>query len=159
MPRIIAAMSRFCSGLTLCVVTEAVVLVFFLFLLRRSFAAYYIAGYFSIGCWVSQLSHDHSSFPYHLMGFLMSTPFLYLFLFHLPLPPRPPRPPLPQPPLPSNRLRLLPLLPIPSEFTCRLCPYLSDDVWIAGKRCDITVDKYLEIVLNIAMWLYLQILT
>ena len=105
------------------------------------------------------MSSDHSSFPYHLVGSLMSTPFSILFLFPLLSPTRPPRPPLLQPPLPSNRPPMSPITNLPDDLTCRLCPYLPDDGWVAGKRRDITVDRYLEAVLNIALWIYLQMLT
>ena len=93
-PLIILATSRFCLGLTYFVVTEAVVLVVFLFLLRRLFTPCSLAGSVSIRCWVSQLSLIHYSFPYHLVGSLMLTPFPLWILFSLSLSPRPPRPPL-----------------------------------------------------------------
>ena len=121
-PLIIAETSRLCEGLALFVATEAVVLVVFFFLLRHSFTACSLAGSFSIICWILQLSRDHSSFPYHMVGSLMSTPFSLWFLFPLPNPPWPPRIPLTRPPLPSNLPHLPPLLPLPDELTCRLHP-------------------------------------
>ena len=145
-PLIIAATSQFCLGLTSFVVTERVVLVVFLLLLRRSFTACYLSGSFSIRCWLLQMSCYHSYFPYNLVGFLMSNPISLWFIFPFPCPPRPPRPPIPRPPLPSNRTPLPLIPPIPDDLTCCLCPYLPYDGWVAGKRRDITVDKYVEAV-------------
>ena len=138
---------------TLFVVTEAVVLVVFLFLLLRSFTTCYIAGSFSIRCWLLQLSHDHYSFPYHLLGSFMSTPCSLWFLFPLPLPPQPPPPTLPRPLPPSNWPPMPPLSPIPDELTCPLRLYPPGDVCIDWKKCDITADKYVEDVSKLAMWL------
>ena len=70
-PLMITATSRFCSGLTLFVVTEAVVLVVSFFLLCHSFNACSLAGSFSIRWWLSYLSCNHSSLPYHLVGSLI----------------------------------------------------------------------------------------
>ena len=158
-PLIIAATSRFCSVLTLFVVNEAVLLVVFLFLLHRSFTVCYLYVSFSIRCWVLQVSHNHSSFPYHLLGLLMSTLFSPWFLFTLPRPPWPPIPPLPRSSLPSNWPLLSPLPPLTAYFTCRLRPYIPDDVWVAGERRNITIDKYVEAVSKISLWLDMQILT
>ena len=77
---IFAAMSRFCWVLTLLVVTKAVVLVVFLFLLRHWFTVSSLAGYFSIHCWVLQPILDNLYFSYHLVGLLISTPFYFLCL-------------------------------------------------------------------------------
>ena len=158
-PLIIVATSCFCLGLTSLVVTESLVLVVLIFLLLHSFNACSVAEYFSIYSWVSQLSRDHSSLPYYLVVFPMSTPFSIWFIFPLPLPPRPPQSPLPRPPLPSNWPPLPPLPPLPYELTCRLRPYLPGYGWVAGKRSDIIGDKYVEAVSKIALWLDLQILT
>ena len=61
-PLIIAAKSWFCSGLSLIVVTEAVVLVVLLFLLRCSFTTCALSGSLIVRCWLLQLSRDHFSF-------------------------------------------------------------------------------------------------
>ena len=45
------------------------------------------------------------------------------------------------------------------SFTCRLCLYLPDDVWVSGKIRDITVDSYVESVSDLALWPDLQMLT
>ena len=52
MPLIIAATSQFCLGLTSSVVTETVVLVVFLVLIRHSFTTCSLAGSFIILCLV-----------------------------------------------------------------------------------------------------------
>ena len=80
-PLITAATSRFCSELNVLVANEAIVLMVLPFLLSRSFSACSIAGYFTIRCWLSQLSCDHFSFPYHLMRLLMPTPFHFDLYF------------------------------------------------------------------------------
>ena len=152
-------MNWFCSGLTLLVFTEAFVLVVFLLFLRRLFTACYIYGYFSTRCWVLHLSRDHYSFPYHLVGLLMSIPFSLWFLFPVPHCLWPSRTPLPWPPLPSKRPPLHPLPSLPDMLTLRLCAYLTDDVWVAGKRRDIKVDEYVEAVLKLAIRIDLHILT
>ena len=146
---IIPATSRLCLGLTLFVVTKADVLVVLLFLLHRSFIACSLAGYFSIRCWVLQLSRDHSSFAYHLMGLLILTPFSLWFIFPLPSPPWPPRLPLTRPPLTTNLHHMSPLPYLPFKLTFRLRPYLPDYGWFAERGCDITVDKYVEAVLKL----------
>ena len=69
----------------------------------------------------------------------------------MPRPTWPPRTPLPWPPLPSNRPLLPPLPPLPDDLTLRLRAYLTDDGWFSGKGHDITVDKYVEAVLKIAL--------
>ena len=146
-PIIIAETSRLCSEINAFVVTEAVLLVVLLFCIRSSFNACYIYGSSSKHCWVLQLICDHYSFPYHLVGMLMSTPFSLWFLFSLPFPPQPSRPPRP------------PLSPLPSELTFSICPYLPGDGRVAVKRRDITIDKYVEAVSKIALWLYKHIIT
>ena len=156
---IIVATSWFCSGLTLFVVTEAAVLAVLFFFLRRSFPGCYLAGSIIIRCWVSQISRNHSSLLYHLVGYLISKSSSTLFIFNLNLPPRPPRPPLLRPPLPSKGAPLPPFLLLPYELTCRFHPYLTGDEWVSGESCDITVDMYVEYVSKLALWLYLQILT
>ena len=158
-PLIIASTSRFCSGLTLLVMTELDVLLVYLFLVSRSFTACSLAGSFSIRRWLSQMSRDHYYFPYHLMGSLMSTPFSPWFIFSLPWTPQPPRIPLLRIPLTSNRPLLPPLPPIPADLTCRIRTNLPDDVWVAGKRRYIPVDGYVEAVSKIALWIDLQMST
>ena len=146
MPLIISATSRFCSGLSSFVVTGEVLLVVFLFFLFRSFIACSLAEYFSIRFWVYHVIHNNYSFPYHLVVLLMSNPFSLWFLFLLSSPPRTPPPHLPR--------SLLSLLnPLPDELTCYLRTYLSDDGWVGGKGRDITVDKYVEAVLKLALWI------
>ena len=80
-------------------------------------------------------------------------------IFPLPRPPRPPWPPLPQPPMPSNWRHMPHIPPLRAELIFRLRPYLPDYSWVAGKSRDITVDKYLEVVLKLTLWLDMQILT
>ena len=93
------------------------------------------------------------------MGSLISTPFSISFPFNLTRPPRPPQPPLLCPPMPSNRLPLPPLPPLPDELTCHIRPYLPDGEWVSGKRCDMTVDVYVESVSKLALWLDMHMLT
>ena len=50
------------------------------------------------------------------------------------------------------------LPPIPDETTFRLYPNLPDYGWFAGKRRDITVDRYAEAVSKLALWLDLKML-
>ena len=52
-----------------------------------------------------------------------------------------------------------PLTHLPSELTCRICPHLTDDVWVARERRDVTVDRYVEAVLNLALWIDMRMLT
>ena len=108
-PLIIATPSRFYSGLSSLVVTEAVALVVLLFLLHLSFSACALSGSLIIRCLVSQLSRNHSYFPYQLVGWIISTPFSLWFPFTFLCPPQPSRPPLLRTPLTKNRL-YLPLL-------------------------------------------------
>ena len=98
-------------------------------------------------------------FPKPPGGIAYVNPIFALIYIFLPLTPRPPRPPIPRPPLPSNRPPLPPLPHIQYEFTYRLCTYITDDGWVAGKSRDKTVDKYVEAVLKLALWLDLHILT
>ena len=158
-PFIISETSRFCLGLSLLVVTEAVALVLFLFLLRFSVTTCALSGSFIIRFWVLQMSHNHSSFPYHLVGLLISKPFSLWFPFPLPRPPRPPRPPLPRPPIPPNFPPLPPPTPLPDNLSCPLRPYLPDFGWVAWKRLDITIDRYVEAVSELALWIYMQMAT
>ena len=67
----ILEMSCFSLGLILVVTPESVVLVVFLVLLRRSFAAFSLSGSFSIGFLSLKLSRDQYSFPYQSVGLLM----------------------------------------------------------------------------------------
>ena len=81
------------------------------------------------------------------------------FLFPLPCPPRPPRPLLPRPPLPSNWPPLSPISTFQAELTCRISPYLPHDGCVVGKMRDITVNRYVEDVSKLELWLDLQMLT
>ena len=148
-PLIIAAKGWFCLSLSLLVVTEAVSLVAIILFLHFSFNACAISGSFSICCWVSHMSRDHYYLPYQLVGFLISTPSSLWFPFHLPCLPRPPQPPRLRSPLPTNIPPLPPINNLPDELTCRICPYLPDNGWVAGKRRGTNYDRYVEYVLNI----------
>ena len=152
-PLIFAATSILCSRLLSLVVTEAVALVILLFLLRHSFTAYALDGSFSIHFWVSQLSRNHSYFPYQLVGWIISTPFSLWFPFTFLCPPQPSRPPLLRTPLTKNRLYLPPITTLRAHLTCCLLPYLPDDSWVTGKRLYITVKRYVEAVSKLALWL------
>ena len=158
-PLIITAMSWFCSGLYLLVVTKSGLLAVSPLLLRREFTACALSGAFSISSWVSQLIRDNFSLPYHLVGSLISPPFQLLFPFTFPCPPWPPQTILPRNTLPSNFPPLPSLTPPKGELTWRLRTYLPDNGWVAGKRRDITVDMYVVSVLKLALCLYLHRLT
>ena len=140
------ATSWFCLGLTLLFVTEAFVLVVFLFLLCRSFNACSIAVLFNIRCWVLQLIRYHYYFLYQRVVSLMSTPFWILFSFTLPRLPQPPQTPLSRPPIPQNWLYMTPLPLLLDKLTWRPHPHLPGDVWVSGKRLVMTVDRYVEAV-------------
>ena len=85
-------------------------------------------------------------FPIPPDGIAYVKPIFTLISIFLSRPPRPPWPPLPWPLLST-------LNPLPDELTCRLRPYVSYDGWVGGKGRDITVDKYVEAVLKLALWI------
>ena len=87
-PLIIMATSRFCSGLSLLVVNGAVTLVVLIIFLCRSFTACALSESFYVRCLLLQISRNHYSLPYYMLGLIILTQFSLWFPFILPCPPR-----------------------------------------------------------------------
>ena len=52
-----------------------------------------------------------------------------------------------------------PLTPLLDKLTCHLRPCLPGDSWVSGESLDITVDRYVDAVLKLSLWIDLQMLT